>query len=196
MSGRKGRAAPRGTILLLAVLSGLVACSGDDHLADIRQYIQAVGDSPRGQVTSLPEFAAYQAFTYGGSELRSPFERWSAGPADSTRRQHAGPPTNHVKQYLETQPLATLVMVGTLARDKMTFALIEDASGRIHRVQSGDYLGAHWGRIGAIESTRIHLTEIVASAAGDDAAGSWVARPVSIELKNTQAPAGTMANAR
>ena len=169
--------------LLLAALL-LAGCSGGDQFEDIRQFMRDVEAKPKGQIAPLPEFEAYQAFTYGAANMRSPFEPpVIVPPKTEEQKRNIGvkPPQNHVKQYLERFPLSSLAMVGTLQKDNDTYALIEDSQGGVHRVQVGDYMGDQWGQIESIEDTRIDVTEIVS-----DGAGGWLRRPRTVELRGLQ----------
>ena len=88
------------------------------------------------------------------------------------------PPKDHIKEFLERFSLGSLSMVGTLQQSNETWALIEDDTGGVHRVQVGDYMGSQWGQIESIEDGRIDITEIVS-----DGGDGWLRRPRSIELK-------------
>ena len=59
-------------ILPFLVLAG--GCSLGDQFGDIRVFMAEVEGKPKGAITPLPEFKAYQPFTYGASNQRSPFE--------------------------------------------------------------------------------------------------------------------------
>ncbi|MBL6689893.1 MAG: pilus assembly protein PilP [Pseudomonadales bacterium] len=171
-------------LLLMVALAVLAGCSGGDRYADLREFMQEVEGKPRGTIAPLPEFEAYQAFTYGAANQRSPFEPpVIIPPKTEEQKRNVGvkPPKNHVKQYLERFPLSALAMVGTLQKDNTSFALIEDSQGGVHRVQVGDYMGDQWGQIESIEDTRIDVTEIVS-----DGAGGWLRRPRTIELRGFQ----------
>ena len=166
---------------LFAVLAG---CSGGDRFADLRDFMTEVEGRPRSAVAPLPEFEAYQAFTYGAANQRSPFEPpIIIPPKTEQQKRRAGvkPPDNHVRHYLERFPLTALAMVGTLENDSATFALIQDSRDGVHRVRVGDYMGDQWGQIERIEDTRIDITEIVS-----DGAGGWVRRPRTVELRGLQ----------
>ncbi len=168
-------------VVLVTVLLTIAGCTGGDEYADIRAFMQEVEAKPRGSIAPLPEFEPYQPFTYGAANMRSPFEPPIIVPPKSDeQRKNIGvkPPKDHVKQYLERFSLASLSMVGTLQQDNDTWALIEDNTGGVHRVQVGDYMGAQWGQIESIDDARIDITEIVA-----DGAGGWLRRPRTIELK-------------
>tara|TARA_R110002072_G_scaffold104099_1_gene228401 strand:+ start:15167 stop:15712 length:546 start_codon:yes stop_codon:yes gene_type:complete len=169
-------------ILLAALCLTMVGCAGGDQYADIKAFMKEVENKPLPGIAPLPEFEPYQPFTYGASNRRSPFEAPVIIPPKSDiQRQNIGvkPPQDHVKQYLERFSLASLQMVGYLKRDDGTWALVEDDTGGVHRVQVGDFMGSNWGKIESIDDTRIDVTEIV----GDGASG-WLRRPRSIELKS------------
>ncbi|MBD3647857.1 MAG: pilus assembly protein PilP [Pseudomonadales bacterium] len=159
----------------------LTACSSSDQFADIREFMAEIEKKPKGQIAPLPEFEAYQPFTYGASNRRSPFEPpVIVPPLTEEQKKNVGvkPPVDHVKQYLERFNLASLNMVGTLQQDNSTWALIEDPNGGVHRVQVGDYMGTSWGKIESINDTRIDITEVVS-----DGSGGWLRRPRTVNLK-------------
>ncbi len=164
-----------GSVLLLG------SCSSGDQYADIKTFMKEVEDKPRGTIAPLPEFEPYQPFTYGAANLRSPFEPPVViATKTASQRKNIGvkPPKDHVKQYLERFSIASLSMVGTLQQSNETWALIQDNSGGVHRVQVGDFMGTQWGQIESINDSRIDITEIV-----NDGSGGWLRRPRTIEIK-------------
>ena len=170
---------------LVACLAFLiVGCSNGDKYGGIRAFMKEVEAKPRGTIAPLPEFEPYQAFAYGASNLRSPFQPPVIVPVKSEeQRKNIGvkPPKDHVKEYLERFSLASLTMVGTLQQRSQRWALIEDDIGGVHRVQVGDYMGSQWGQIESIEDSRIDITEIVS-----DGGDGWLRRPRTIELKGLE----------
>ncbi|MEX0941927.1 MAG: pilus assembly protein PilP [Pseudomonadales bacterium] len=167
------------TLVALVVLLG--ACSSGDQYADLRAFMAEIEQKPRGSIAPLPEFEPYQPFTYGAANLRSPFEPpVIVPPRTEEQKQNIGvkPPQDHVRQYLERFNLGALAMVGTLQQDNSSWALIEDETGGVHRVQVGDYMGTNWGKIESINDARIDITEIVS-----DGQGGWLRRPRTIELR-------------
>ena len=165
-------------ILMVLILT---ACSSGGRYADIDAFMADIEVKPKGTIAPLPEFEPYQEFTYSSSNRRSPFEAPIVIPKKSKEQvKNLGvkPPANHIKEYLERFSLASLIMVGTLAQDETTWALIEDSQGGVHRVREGDFMGSNWGEIETITPSRIDLTEIVS-----DGGDGWLERPRSIELK-------------
>jgi type IV pilus assembly protein PilP len=169
---------------VLAMIALLTACAGGDQFADLRTFMAEIERRPAGQIAPLPEFEPYQPFTYGARALRSPFEPpIVAPPRTEEQKRNIGvkPPQDHVKQYLERFNIASLSMVGTLQQDNSTWALIEDGSGGVHRVQVGDFMGTNWGKIESINDARIDITEIVS-----DGVGGWLRRPRTINLRGLE----------
>ncbi|MCZ6502408.1 MAG: pilus assembly protein PilP [Gammaproteobacteria bacterium] len=172
---------PRQLLPITCLMMLLVGCTSGDQYADIRGFMEEVEAKPKGSIAPLPEFEPYQPFTYGAANRRSPFEPpVVVTPRTAEQRKNIGvkPPKDHVKQYLERFTLTSLSMVGTLQQNNSTWALVEDDTGGVHRVQVGDYMGSQWGQIESIDDSRIDITEIVS-----DGASGWLRRPRTIEIK-------------
>jgi type IV pilus assembly protein PilP len=172
------------SLLLCSYVLVIVGCSYGDVNVENKAFMAEVQAKPKGKIAPLPEFESYQAFTYGAANLRSPFEPpVVAQPKSAEQRKNVGvkPPKNHVREYLERFALSSLSMVGTLQQSNETWALVQDDSGGVHRVQVGDFMGSQWGQIESIDDARIDITEIVS-----DGAGGWLRRPRSIELKGLE----------
>jgi type IV pilus assembly protein PilP len=163
-------------LLALALLGG---CGMGDPYADIQKFMDEVDAKPKGAIEPLPEFLPYQAFAYGASDLRSPFDPpVEVKPVDPTRKSpDVKPNFDRVKQFLEQFNMSQLTMVGTLAQGSRMYALMRDARGGVHRVQPGDYMGTDHGRIVAVAEDSIEMLEIVS-----DGAGGWVERERTVSL--------------
>lgn len=163
------------TAALATVLAGCGA--GGDH-QDLRAFMEEVQSKPPGRIEPVPPFEQVPSFAYQASNMRSPFE-----PPVEVRAPNrpsgpqVKPDPNRPRQYLEQYPIGNLTMVGTLAQDARTFALVQDADGGVHRVERGDYMGTDHGRILAIEESAIELLEIV-----PDGTGGWVERSRTVSL--------------
>jgi type IV pilus assembly protein PilP len=157
----------------------LSACGSSSNNSDLRQFISEVSAKPRGNIPAIPQFEAYEPYKYGAANQRSPFEPpvviVDRGRSNITTQIR--PPADHVKQPLELFNIASLVMVGTLARNQTQWGLVLDQEGVVHRVQVGDYMGTQWGKIKGIRESGIDLEEIVS-----DGAGGWLPRARSIEM--------------
>jgi type IV pilus assembly protein PilP len=156
----------------------LAACSPDTDYSDLNAFMDEVDSRPRGRVEPLPPIETVPPFSYLASNKRSPFE-----PPVVLKRveRQSGPKVepdlNRVKQYLEQFTIGQLAMVGTLSQGATMYALIQDAEGGVHRVQSGDFMGTDHGRIRGVGETGIELIEIV-----PDGIGGWVERERTVAL--------------
>jgi type IV pilus assembly protein PilP len=84
---------------------------------------------------------------------------------------------NRRKEPLESFPLDSMGMVGSVARASQPFALLR-VDNLLYQVKVGDYLGQNYGRITKISETEVNLREIV-----QDAAGEWIERPATLQLQ-------------
>ena len=163
----------------LLATTALAGCSsGQPRFADLEEFMREVEARPSRPIPPLPEFKVYEPFAYSAAGKRSPFS-----PPVEQRRTPEGmpevaPDPNRVKQYLEQFSLADLRMVGTLAREATTYALVRDGSGGVHRLTPGDYMGPNHGRIQLIAESGIELEEIVS-----DGVGGWLLRARTIRLE-------------
>ncbi|MDV2080201.1 pilus assembly protein PilP [Marinobacter xestospongiae] len=171
--------------VIAVLLPALVACSDNSGFGDLDRFMAETRSKPRGYVEPLPEFKAYEAFTYTSADRRSPFEV----PVDvqltmmeQQPQSNVEPDLNRPREVLENFNLNELDMVGTLRGDGGDqFALISDGEGGVHRVRAGNYIGSNYGRIIGVSESRIELIEIVPNGRG-----GWVERPRSLSLDQSQ----------
>jgi len=164
-------------LLLLSLVFGLSACGGDADELD--QYINKIKARRGGVIDALPEITPYETFSYVADKqgIRSPFRpdtQQATGGTGGTR-----PDDTRSREYLETFPLDTLGMVGTLNMDDTTYGLVRTADGLIHRVIPGNYLGQNDGRITEISDSEIKLVEIIS-----DGIGGYIERDAAVSLSD------------
>jgi len=164
--------------LVLGFLAlGLAACGGGSD--DLDQYINAVKARPGGRIEPLPEITPYESFNYIADVqgLRSPFRPdtpQAAGGGSGPR-----PDDERSREYLETFPLDSLGMVGTLHINETMYGLVQTADGLIHRVIPGNYMGQNDGRITDISDSEIGLVEIIS-----DGIGGYIERDAAVGLSD------------
>ncbi|WP_339803754.1 pilus assembly protein PilP [uncultured Marinobacter sp.] len=165
-------------MICVALLSG---CSQGNGFADLDQFMAETRAKPRGHVEPLPEFSAYEAFSYSAADRRAPFEPpidVQLTMLDESPDSSVEPDLDRPREVLENYGLTDLTMVGTLTGlDGRVFALIADSDGGVHRVRQGNYMGSNYGRIVGVSETRVELMEIVPNGQG-----GWVERPRSLSL--------------
>ncbi len=163
--------------VMLLMLSGLTACGGSAD--DLDQYINKIKARPGGRIDPLPEITPYETFDYIADRqgIRSPFRPdtpqlsgGSVGPRPDDERS---------REYLETYPLDSLSMVGTLHIDATMYALVQTSDGLIHRVTPGNYIGQNDGRITQISESEIGLVEIIS-----DGIGGYIERDAAVGLSD------------
>lgn len=169
-------------VLCFAVIV-LVACSSGGQHGDLRKYIADTKAKPAGAIEALPSFQPYEAYIYGATAKRSPFDR----PLEIKRRIIASsgakvtPDFNRTKEFLEGFDLGSLKMVGNIQKGGDLWALVSDPSGTIHWVKNGNYVGKNHGKIIDTAENKIELIEIVS-----DGLDGWVERPRAIALSEEQ----------
>lgn len=179
MSKGAGRRVMR-VLFTTAVMAGLAACSGD-NMSDLRAYVEAEKAKPGGRVEPIPEVKPFESFIYREASRRSPFEPWTAMATSSARQAVPGtgpaPDANRRKEALESFPLDTLRMVGTLAQKNGLWAIIKAPDGLVYRVSRNNFLGQNHGRITRVSDEGVEVVEIV-----PDGLGGWQERQASLAL--------------
>jgi len=165
-------------LLLAIAAAGLVACGGD--MDDLDSYINEVKARPGGRIQPLPDITPYEVFTYvaDAQGMRSPFvpdTPQASGPAAGG----ASPDPDRPAEFLESFPLDTLRMVGTLDINQTVYGLVQTSDGLIHRVVPGNYMGQNDGRITDITESEIVLVEIIS-----DGIGGYIERDAAIGLSD------------
>jgi type IV pilus assembly protein PilP len=156
--------------LALLALSG---CSND--MDKLKQQVAEIKARPGERIEPLPEIKPYESFTYNVGSLRSPFV--PSAPARSDLASAVRPDVKRAREFLEQFPLDTLRMVGTLALQGKSYALVQGKDGLVHRVLPGNFMGQNDGRIVGVTSTRISIIEIV-----PDGLGGYIERPAALAL--------------
>ena len=95
------------------------------------------------------------------------------------RQRRTRPDVERSREYLESFPLDTLGMVGTLHINETMYGLVQTSDGLIHRVIPGNYLGQNDGRITEISESEIGLVEIIS-----DGIGGYIERDAAVGLSD------------
>jgi len=166
-------------LLLLALPIVLSAC-GEGTYSDLDQFIKDSGKGLRGKVNPLPEVKPYEHYAYNAFDLPDPFK-----PRKSEPLKGGGgglqPDLGRRKEALESFPLESLKMVGTLQQNKAVYALIKAPDSTLHRVKAGSYLGQNFGLISNISESEVKLKEIV-----QDSIGDWAERISTLMLEDQE----------
>lgn len=163
-------------VLLLGLLVLLAGCAKGTR--DLEEKLAEIRSRQGAPVEPLPAMREFPPFPYTAFELRDPFAPFSEDEnAPSGGGAGPKPDPDRPKEYLESDPLDSLDMVGTLGTVTELTALLKDPDGVVHRLLPGNYIGQNDGQITAIFEDRIELVELVSNGNG-----GWIERPASIAL--------------
>src|SRR5262249_7526860 len=99
--------------------------------------------------------------------------------AVNVKSSPGGPDLNRSREALESFPLDSLQMVGTIEREGVFFALLKNAAGNIYRASVGNYVGQNSGKIEKINATEITVKEWLSNGKG-----GWQEHMLTIPLLN------------
>lgn len=165
-------------LFVIPVAVALIAgCSRSDD-QDLRAWMDQQGTGARGKIDPIPAGRDYQPFVYEAFGLPDPFKPRKVEGAKGGAR---GPDLTRRKELLESFPLETLTMVGTLQRGQTMVGLIRTNDKRVVQVRPGNYMGQNFGVITAITEGEITLKELF-----QDGAGDWVERQTKVLLQQQE----------
>ncbi len=157
------------TTLLCTAITLTAGCA--QSRAELDAYIAEVKQRPGQPLPPLPVMKTFPPFEYAAHELRDPFSPIGDGDDEESQIAAASgtgiaPIPGRRKEELESVPLDSLDMVGTIGAGETIVGLIKDPLGVIHQVKPGNYMGQNHGRILQIFEDRIELTEIFPNGLG------------------------------
>ncbi len=170
------------TLCLFLALS-LSAC-GDGQETELRAWMDAEQKQAKAIIPKLSPPKVYVPFAYGGKESIEPFDpakllavlaRLKAESSNGLK-----PNMDRPREALESFPMDSLKMVGTIEKNKMVYALVQ-VDKTVYQVKLGSYLGQNFGLITKISESDIEIKETV-----QDAAGDWTERQAKLELQEAK----------
>ena len=162
------------TVLLLAACGrGVTSTPGD--APNLEKWVESERARPAQPLEPLPVMQQFETFEYSAQNMRDPFsDEWQERDTGGLR-----PDPNRRKEALESYPLDSLDMIGTIGKGAGLVALVMAPDKVTYRVRPGSYLGQSDGRATGVYEDRIELVELV-----PDGAGGWLERPASIALED------------
>lgn len=164
----------------LLVLSG---CT-DAGQEELQQWMNEQRSLAKPQVVPIPAPKKFLPQDFVPDPGAEPF---SAGRLMQALRKESGkstanaelvaPELSRRKEPLESMPLDSIKMVGSLIKAGQLVAIVK-VDNLLHQVKPGNYLGPNYGRIMKVTETEIVLREIV-----QDAAGEWIERVAALQLQ-------------
>jgi type IV pilus assembly protein PilP len=167
---------------IAAATVGLTGCFGSEQ-EDLQRWMAEQRAQVKPSVPPITEPKKFTPQAYTEAAAFDPFNMQKLTQA--LRRDSAQPSTSGLiapelarrKEALESFPLDSMAMVGSLSRNGQPVALIS-VDKLLYQVRVGNYLGLNYGRITRISETELGLREIV-----QDAAGEWIERVATLQLQ-------------
>ncbi|MFZ1344029.1 pilus assembly protein PilP [Thiothrix eikelboomii] len=149
--------------ILVSILM-LTGCA--DNMSDLQIYMDEIKARPPVPIEPIPAIKPYVRFIYPGHDS-DPFDN-SVLEAKAVAEipESVLIDKNRMPEFLESFPLDSLRMVGTVFKEKELWALIRIPDGAVHRVKSGNYIGKNHGKITNIKDVGLTLSEIIDNGFG------------------------------
>jgi type IV pilus assembly protein PilP len=161
------------------VLSGLGACTPDND--ELIHWMEQQHKEIKPNIAPIYPPKKFDPQPYLGVTGVEPFGTQKlipAGNASSAKGSALLAAVKaHATQELESYPLDSMTMVGSLHQGGKSHALLMVES-RLHDVKVGDWIGQNYGQITAITDTQITLRETV-----QDPTGEWIERTSTLQLQ-------------
>lgn len=163
-------------VTALAVLGG---CGADTD--ELQGWMDQQRREAKPSITPLIPPKKFDPAPYSVALLVEPFstQKLSVALKQEARQPNSllASELNRRKEPLEFFTLDGMSMVGSVTKQGRPFALLR-VDNLLYQVKVGDYLGQNYGKITNITETDIALREIV-----QDAAGEWIERPSTLQLR-------------
>jgi type IV pilus assembly protein PilP len=171
------RLTPIAAGLMTAVL--LAGCAADHD--ELRGWMEQQRREAKPNVAPLQAPKRFDPQPYTVGQAVEPFstQKLSVALKQEARQPNSmlAAELNRRKEPLESYPLDSMSMVGSVNREGQPFALLR-VDNLLYQVKVGDHLGQNYGLITKIAETEIVLRELVM-----DAGGEMIERPATLQLQ-------------
>lgn len=172
------RSTHRSALCLLSLLL-FTACSADHD--ELRAWMEQQRREAKPSVKPLQAPKKFDPQAYTSAQAVEPF---SSQKLTVALKQEARQPNSMVaaelnrrKEPLESYPLDSMSMVGSVNKQGQPFGLLK-VDALLYQVKVGDHLGQNYGLILKISETEIALRELVM-----DSGGEMTERPATLQLQ-------------
>jgi type IV pilus assembly protein PilP len=167
----------------LAAALLLVGC-GDSDVREVRDWMEQVKHETHPSVKPLPEPKDFIPYAYNAKEAVDPFNAnkllGELARVAATSNNPNQPDLARARELLETFPLDTMQMVGTMEKAGVRYALLQiDRS--LYQVRTGQRIGQNYGVVTRVGDDAVDIREVV-----QDAAGEWAERTARLELQTKE----------
>ena len=160
-------------------LSALGGCTADND--ELIQWMEQQHQEIKPSIAPIFPPKKFDPQAYLGATGVEPFGTQKLIPVggQSTGRSNAllAAAKAHAAQELESYPLDSMSMVGSLQQGGKAHGLVM-VENRLHDVKVGDWIGQNYGQITAITDSQITLRETV-----QDPTGEWIERTSTLQIQ-------------
>jgi type IV pilus assembly protein PilP len=168
--------------IVCATLFTLAGCGGSSEEEAIR-WMAEERNQTQPKVAPIPEPKQFVPQSYDNATAVEPFSNQKLTQAlkretsQSTNSALVAPELLRRKEPLESYPLDSMAVVGSIIKNKQPVALVKIDS-LLYQVKQGNYLGQNYGRVTKITENEVTLREIV-----QDSDGEWIERSASLQMQ-------------
>ena len=163
----------------LLTIGVLAACTADHD--ELRGWMEQQRREAKPSVQPLQAPKRFDPEPYSVAQSVEPFstQKLSVALKQESRQPNSlmAAELNRRKEPLESYPLDSMSMVGSVTKQGQPFALLR-VDNLLYQVKMGNHLGQNYGLITKIGETEIVLRELVM-----DAAGEMIERPATLQLQ-------------
>lgn len=167
-----------------AAVALLLAGCGDSDVKEVHAWMDQVKRETRPAVKPLSEPKDFIPYAYGDREAMDPFTPNKLlnqlAQAAETSPDPNKPDLQRPRELLESFPLDTMQMVGSMQKGGVNYALLQ-VDRALYRVRAGQHIGQNYGVVTRVGDDAIQIREVV-----QDAAGEWVERMAKLELQSKE----------
>lgn len=161
----------------LVFIFSFAGCSAPDN-EELQTWMAKVRSEAAPVPPMEPRPQTVATVTYDPTGLADPFDAGKITAISSSLSDSAPhPDVQRPREPLESYPLDSLRMVGSLLRHGQAVALVQ-ADKVLYQVRKGQHLGQDQGKVIDISDTAIAIEEIV-----QESAGAWATRKVQLSIQ-------------
>ena len=162
----------------------LLAGCGDSDVREVRDWMEQVKRDTHPAVKPLPEPKDFLPYAYGARQAVDPFNPnkllGELARVAATSNNPNQPDLQRPREQLETYPLDTMQMVGTMEKGGVRYALLQ-VDRSLYQVRAGQRIGQNFGVVTHVGDDAVDIREVV-----QDAGGEWTGRMSKLELQTKE----------
>jgi type IV pilus assembly protein PilP len=171
-------------LLMAAALAASLLAGCDSDEREVRDWMAEVQRDTKPTVKPLAEPKDFIPYAYAAKDETDPFSpnklMTELAKTEATSADPNKPDLQRARELLETFPLDTMHMVGTMEKGGTGYALVQiDRS--LYQVKPGQRIGQNFGIVTRVSDDAVNIREVV-----QDAAGEWVERMAKLELQSKE----------